>query len=264
MALRIEEDTLDAVKTEFHELYTEKDGKFILTGVEGMKTQDDINRLQTALNKERLVVKEVKDKFAPFKDLDPNEVLAKLDRIPELEALAAGKVDDTKIETIVQSRIAQQVAPLQRELEKVKTDKTALEEINKSFIQQNKQRAITDNVRSAAAKANVLPSAVDDAITLAERFFTVGDDGNVVTKDGLTPDLWLSDLQAAKPHWWGSSQGGGARGSEGFKGTNNPFSEEYWNMTEQAKLVLANPTKATQLAEAAGVKIGATAPLKKK
>lgn len=264
MALRIEEDTLDAVKTEFRELYTEKDGKFILTGVEGMKTQGDIDRLQTALNKERLVSKEVKEKFAVFKDLDPTEVLAKLDRIPELEALAAGKVDDTKIETIVQSRISQQVAPLQRELEKIKSDKTALEEINNSFIQQNRQRAITDNVRSAASKANVRPEAIDDAITLAERFFSVADDGNVVTKEGLTPDLWLSDLQNTKPHWWGTSQGGGARGSDGFKGLNNPFSEEHWNLTEQGKLLTSNPTKAQQLAEAAGVKVGATAPIKKK
>jgi len=47
MALKIIEENLDAVDAVYHSLYTEKDGKFQLTGVEGMKTDADIQRLQS-------------------------------------------------------------------------------------------------------------------------------------------------------------------------------------------------------------------------
>ena len=44
MALQIIVETLDDVDEKYHDLYTEKDGKFHLTGVDGMKTQADIDR----------------------------------------------------------------------------------------------------------------------------------------------------------------------------------------------------------------------------
>jgi hypothetical protein len=43
-------------------------------------------------------------------------------------------------------------------------------------------------------------------------------------------------------------------------GSKNPFTAANWNVTEQGRLVKVNPKMAASLAEAAGVKIGATRP----
>ena len=73
------------VPTEVAALYKEQDGKFVLQAtIEGMKTQEDVTKVQTALNKEREAHKALKDKF----DLLPAEVdLEKLQ--DDLDELAA-------------------------------------------------------------------------------------------------------------------------------------------------------------------------------
>lgn len=106
---------------------------------------------------------------------------------------------------------------------------------------------------------------------LAERVFEVDDEGNVTTKDGVgvTPgiaaDVWLTEMQDKRPHWWPQSQGGGAGGSGGGgAGGKNPFSAEGWNLTEQGRLVRENPEKADQMAKAAGTTVGGGRPAAKK
>lgn len=273
MGLKINEETLDAVDEIYHSLYTEQEGKFVLTGIDGMKTDADISRMNVALTKERAATNELKQKFSILAGKDPIEILASLDRIPELEALAAGnKVDDEKIETIVETRLRAKLNPLERQLEAEKAKIVSLEGINKMFIEKEKTVSIHSAVRKAATAANVRPEAIDDAITLAERFFELSDDGSVIAKDivgvtqGIDPAMWLSDLQAKKPHWWGESVGGGAGGTNsnsGFSGVSNPWSADNWNLTEQGKLYSKNPAKAEQMANAAGSSVGASRPTKK-
>jgi hypothetical protein len=82
---------------------------------------------------------------------------------------------------------------------------------------------------------------------------------------GIEPEAWLTDLQTKRAHWWGPSSGGGAGGNRGGVDTsNNPFSHEHWNMTEQGKLVRENRAKAEQLAKLAGTTIGGQKPAAKK
>ena len=45
--LELSYDTKDAIPNGFAELYTEKDGKFVLTGVNGMKTQTDVDNVDS-------------------------------------------------------------------------------------------------------------------------------------------------------------------------------------------------------------------------
>lgn len=270
MGLKIVEENLDLVDAAFHSLYTEQEGKFVLTGVDGMKTDADISRMNAAILKERTATAEAKAKYAAFNGQDPIEILAQLDRIPELEALASGKVDDTKIESIVETRLKAKLNPLERLLEAEKAKSANLENINKMFVEKEKTVSIHSAVRKAAAAANVRTEAIDDAITLAERYFELSDDGAVIAKDvpgvtqGIDPAMWLSDLQTKKPHWWGETVGGGAAGSNsGFSGINNPWTADNWNMTEQGKLYAKNPAKAEQMAKAAGSSVGASKPTKK-
>ena len=274
MGLKIVEENLDLVDAQFHSLYTEQEGKYVLTGIDGMKTDADIARLNSALTKERNDHKAVKEKFAVLAGKDPSDVIAQLDRVAELEAqveASKGKIDESKIETMVETRLKSKLAPLERELQTEKTRAEQLEAQNKQYVEKEKTLTIHSAIRKAASVANVRPEAVDDAIFLAERFFEINEDGSVIAKDiagvtaGIDPAMWLNDLQGKKPHWWGDSIGGGAMGSGtgNFGGAGNPWSETHWNMTEQGKILSANPAKADQMAKAAGVNIGATKPYKK-
>lgn len=265
-------DNLDNVPAEFHSLYTEKNGKFEITAIKGMKTDGDVQRIQQSLVKERNDHKKLKESVAPFLALgDVAEVQKKLDRVDELELLAEGKVDDAKIEKIVETRLASKLAPVQRELSIAKTQLTEKDGVIATFKQKEVSRTVGDAIRAAAKKANVLDSAVEDALLLGERVFEVNEDGTISAKDnvgvtpGIEPTVWFAEMQDKRPHWWGPTQGGGAGGSRGNTGlTANPWTDDNWNMTEQGKLYRENPTRATQLAKIAGTTIGGQRPVKRK
>jgi hypothetical protein len=272
MKLKPVVDNLDDVNSAFHELYTERGGKYEFTGVEGMKTQADVERVQTALAKERADHKTVKDQLASITaGRKPEEVVALLDKLPELEAAAAGKVDDEKLNGIVEVRIKSRLAPLERELGQVKTTLAEKDQIIDGFTKKDKTRMIHDAVRLAATGAKILPEALEDAILLADRIFEVDDAGKVVAKDnvgvtpGIDPSVWFTDLQPKRPHWWGASFGGGAGGNrQGQSGAVNPWTHEHWNMTEQGKIYSASADRANQLAKQAGTTVGGQKPAPRK
>jgi hypothetical protein len=252
----------DEVPQQYRDLYTEKNGKMELSGVEGVRTQADIDRVQEGLRKEREEHKSTKGKLAAYGDRKPEDVEAVFARLPELEAAAEGKLDDKKINTIVESRIIAKVAPVQRELDNAKKIIAERETEVKTFKDKERTRTIHDTVREAAGKSQgLVPTALEDILMFADRHFQIDDDGKVVTKDevgvtpGVAPDVWLTEMQQRKAHWWGSTNGGGAggnRGGNGNAGVANPYTHAGWNLTEQGKLVRDNPTKAEQLARSAG------------
>lgn len=273
MALKASVDTLDDVPAHFHELYTQVGDKFNLTGVEGMKPLDEFNTVYSSLTKERNDHKLAKQKLATFTAFgDPTELQNRLDRIPELEAAAGGKLDDVAINKLVDGRIGGKLAPVQRQLETALTENATLRETIGKYETSNKQRTITDELRIAATKIKVLDTAFEDAALLAERVFDVDEDGRIVAKQGMgctpgiTPEVWLIEMQQKRPHWWGPSMGGGARGSGagGAAGGSNPWTAENWNMTEQGQILRENRTKAEQLARSAGTTIGGAKPAAKK
>jgi hypothetical protein len=163
MGLQIVETSLDAVDPSFHSLYTEKDGQFVLTGVDGMKTDADVARINTALVKERADHKAVKDKIALLGGQDVTEVLAQLDRIPELELAASGKLDDTALNSIVETRLAAKVTPLQRQLDAANATALALQGEVGAYKLKQETDTIHSAIRAAAIKAGVRNEAIEDA-----------------------------------------------------------------------------------------------------
>lgn len=274
MAIKAVVEKLEEVPEQYRDLYTERNGKFEITGVEGMKTEADVTRLSSALEKERNDHKKTKQTWSVLGERKPEEVVAALDRIPELEAAAEGKVDDNKLNELVEKRIGTKTGPLQREIDKLKKDNAEKDEVITGFKAKERQRTIHDSVREAIGKSQGFQgAAVEDALLFAERMLDVTEEGKVVTKDnvGVTPGVdavvWLSDMQQKKPHWWGTSSGGGAGGNNGKgggAGGANPFSADGWNLTEQGKIVKENRARAEQLATAAGTRIGGPRPAKKK
>lgn len=122
MGLKAEVDDISTVEAPFRPLYTEKDGKHVLTGVEDMVPKKDLAAVKTEAGGYRISLKKAEDKLKAFGDLDPVKVHDDLARIPELEALATGKIDDKKINDIVEQRITAKIAPVQRAHDLLKTE----------------------------------------------------------------------------------------------------------------------------------------------
>jgi hypothetical protein len=263
--------SLDLIPTEVKHLFHEADGKWVLLRSSEIKTPDDVARVQEGLRKEREDHKETKKKLHQFNGLDPNEIHEKLDRFEELEAVAAGKLDDTKINDMVESRIKSRLAPLERQVGTLNQEKEALTNEITAYQTKEKRRAIRDHIRKAGTELKVRSTALEDAMLIGESVFDVLEGGTVVTKEGsdTTPGVdameWLTEQKLVRPHWWPESQGVGANGGNGGGGgINNPFTRENWNMTEQGRMVRMDRTKADMMAKAAGTTVGGGIPPAKK
>jgi len=272
MALKSTYSDIAEIPEAFQELYTERNGAYELTGVVGIKTQEDVTRVQTALTREREEHKATKEKFGAWGDLNHSEVMGQLDRIKELELAAEGKLDQAGIEEMVSRRLEASknslVAPLDRELNAVKTINQELMDRVQSYEKKEIRMTIEGNMRKAIAEAKVIPEAQDDVLMWSNQLFEVTEEGKTVTRDGvgvppgLDPGMWLAEMQTTKPHWWAQSGGGGARpGNRNVGGGPNPWSAAGWNMTAQgAYLNEQGPEKAAQMAKAAGTTVGGRKP----
>lgn len=263
-------EKLDAVPEAFRGLYTEKDGKAVLTHINGMKTPQDVANVQEALRKEREDHGAAKLSLKAWGALKPDEVQSKLDRMAELEAAAGGKLDEAAMQKIIDARLGQKTAPLERQLRDLTAERDTLQTEVGTLRGGMERRDMTDVVRAVATEMKVLGTAIPDVEMVAsmylERDTTTG--AFIVKADakGVTPGTdvkgFLKDMQKIRPHWWPASQGGGAGGG-GFGGDNgeNPWSTKGWNLTAQGKYVQENGlAKAQQAAAAVGSKVGATRP----
>jgi hypothetical protein len=278
-------DTKEEIPEGFDALYTEKGGKWELTGVVGVKTQADVDRVGEALRKEKEDHKKVKETLKTFEGIDPEEHHTLATTLEEtkaqLEAVKKdGTFDETKLEPLIQARVKQFVAPIERDKASIqkqleaKNVALAAAEAEKATLQQTIVTGqLERTIRDAAVAAKVLPTAVSDAVMRGTRQFELTEDGRVISKDGygitpgLTPAEWFKDEQEKSPHWWPPSVGGGSHGSGKsgsggtYAGANNPWSKDGWSMTKQGAVIKAlGPDKAAEVAAMAGCKIGDTKP----
>lgn len=268
MGLKAVVENLDNVDERYHDLYEERDGKYQLKRIEGMRTDADVERLQTALSKEREEHRRTKDSYSFLKGMDLDDVRERLDSFEELKIRAEkGDVSDEKLDQLVEARIKTKTAPLMRELDQLKGERDQLKETVGTFEAKEKRRTIKDAVTKAAQESKLRSEALEDAVMLAESVMQIDDEGNVITKDGVgvtpgvDPKVWLSDMQERRPHWWPESVGGGANGGRGKAGGGlNPWTAKNWNMTEQGRIFKENPDRAHQMAKAAGTKVGGGRP----
>jgi hypothetical protein len=265
----------------YGELYTEKNGKFELTAVEGVKTQADVDRATNALVKERNDHKLAREKLQQFGEFDPAALPVMVEELAEakakLEALTAEGNDQTvKVQAQIDAAVNRAVGPITRDKESIARQLDAAKkavaekeaEVAKLTADAESERTRLA-IRDAAIAAKVLPTAIDDAVLVGERMFETVD-GKLLTKgdNGITPGLspkeWAKEMEEKRPHWFPTSVGGGAQGGKGGGSSNkdNPFTAENWSVTKQGQLFKENPEKAAQMAARAGVKIGDVRPAK--
>jgi hypothetical protein len=257
----------------FAELYEERDGKWYLTGVEGMKTQADVDKLQGALKKERdaRVAAEGKlKKFEALGELDLDELIKAKDEVEDLRAQLEAAGGDTKSADAIQKRvdaaIASERAKMQRDLDK---ERAAHETAKKLLAaEQGKVTQLDGTLRSNTIEGALQKAAVEHKVESAAMadvlmyrgVFELDADGKPVTKDGvgfapgLSPSEWLAERKNDR-NWWAPSVGGGLEGTtKGGKLGENPFKKETFNVTKAMMLLNSDPAKAETLARAAGHK----------
>lgn len=277
--------TADEIPEGYADLYTERNGQFELTGIEGVKTQADVDRVTSALRKEREDHKKTKEIVTAFGDLNPEEVHQKLEGYDALneqyEALkATGGGTPEATENLIAARVKAALGPVERQRDQLqrRVEETQKVVTDKDGMIANLQNGITADrieraIRDAAVAAKVIAPAINDAVLNSRGIFEIEEGtGKIVTKDtpgvtpGLSPTEWLKDQQEARPHWWPQSLGGGAGGGSGsgnLSNKENPWSAAGWNITRQGQYVKQHGIdKATQMAERVGSKIGATSPPK--
>lgn len=278
-------EKIDEIPEPYRELYTEKGGKFELTGIAGIKTSADVARVQSALEKERNEHKATKEAAKAWGDMKPDEVQAKLDRIAELEAAAKGKIDDSKLEEMVNTRLERtlktRLAPVEREAAQTKAALAEAAKERDALKAEKISRIVGDAVRQVLVAEKVVPDVHDDVLLLADRVFELTEEGKIITREGvpliagmapqpgLDPASWLKEISGKRPSWWPESKGSGAKGSGNGGGGNfggaNPWSHEAWNMGEQKKyLEQHGEEKAQARAKAAGTTVGGLRPPPKK
>ena len=254
----------------YEELYSEKNGKYEFSGVEGLHTQESIDRLTGSLEAERKDHKETKAKLKVWTDLGVEADKAKEDlaRIPDLEAATKETFDEAtfneRVDRRVNDVIASKTTPLETQIRTLTSERDAALDDAERLRNEGRSRMIREEVMRVATAAKIVPEAHEDAGMLGERYLEVREsDGAIVTRDGISgisPGIpvvdWFQTMLNQRPFWNAPSTGAGATGSggKGFQGE-NPWSKENWNLTEQARLRVNDPKKARAAAVAAGVDV---------
>ncbi len=278
MKLKTKYENQDDIPEAHRELFEEKDGRWILTGIEGANDADAVKRLGDQRDKERKRANDAEAKLKRFEklgDKDPEELLKLADEVEDLkgrleEAEEAkgkgGKVDEDALQKRIDREVNKQVNPLKRQL----TDKeTELAKIRAEADEHKATAAALDGrirrgtleqeLSRKALELKVRPEAIADVLRYQD-VFEIDEDGKTIrTRDGVgvAPGIdvasWLSDMKSTRPHWWPDSVGGGSKGADG-KGSasDNPFAKGAFNLSKAGALIKTDPAKATTLAKQAG------------
>jgi hypothetical protein len=196
-------DVAEAVRT----FYEEKDGAFYLQ-VEGMVPKAHVDEFRENNIQLKNKVTEYETKF---KDIDPTKFL---------EYKAAAEKTPQAIDEAVRARVQQ----MQTEHTTVVNELTG----KVTTLSQTLDTVLIDgSLKSEAAKAGILPTALDDVVLRGRLVFKTengqpiaydGKGQKMYDKDGTSPlsvGGWLKDLKKSAPHLFQGMQGGGAGGSGG-------------------------------------------------
>ena len=260
-------DKLEDVDAAFHDLYEEKDGKFHFAAVPLTENEQALTQARQDAAKFRTENVSLKASLQAFKDLDPNTVKQALVENESLKAEleALGSKDKQKFEEAVAARVKTERAPLERELQTLKSTNDTLVKENGEHKANGEKRAKHDAMREACVALKVAEPAYagkwPDALKWAEENAVIGADGKVTDKEtGLPLKDALKHMleEGLQAHWWGTSSGGGGRGTQkDAPGVVNPWAKNSWNATQQGIIAAKDPSRAEALAKAAGVPVDA-------
>jgi len=259
----------------FGDHYKEVDGKFVLQ-VGGMKTQDDFDNYAEALKKRYAdAAADVSRKTGAGVTRD--ELMATVEEALKKAGVSTGKPNGKGDDKDQGGDVSARLHDLERNLASLTEKNEQLQKERDDALGTSRSTTITNALTQAATKAGATPDGVGNLVQLIEDKFEVSQAGDVVTKleagKGVTPNQAPEDYFASLARvpefrmFWPKSAGAGADAGSGGGGSGdlsaaNPWSKAGWNVTNQSKQYAADKPEAERLMKAAGVKLGATSPVR--
>lgn len=182
MALAFQMDNMEGVGEEIAALYTEKEGKFMLTGIEGISPKSKVDEFRNSNI-------ELTNQLKGFEGIDPAKYATMTTEIDELKIrLDKTDLDEEQIEKIVAGRV-----------KKMSDDFVESETGYKTTISTQSERINTlvldGTAREAAVANGIAETAVDDVIGRVRQTYTVGENGSPIGTDGEGKTLYDSTGQ---------------------------------------------------------------------
>lgn len=221
MGLKLEVATLDDVPEAQRGLYREASGKYLL----------DADGLDDALGAKAKLSEFRNNNIKLMKDLEDAkkshglsaDETAELKRLKDLEKDLKGKQTVSLAE--LEERVAERTSKLREEYTAKLTD---AEKEAKQYLTAFERERVGNVLRSEAAKAGVLPEALDDVMYRGDRVFRLQDDQvtafdskNEIMygRDGpLKVEEWFATLATTAKHLFAPNSGSGAEGSKKVSG----------------------------------------------
>ncbi|GEO80445.1 hypothetical protein [Pararhodospirillum oryzae] len=121
-------------------------------------------------------------------------------------------------------------------------------------VQEAADARLSADVHEACSRLGVRDACRADVVRAAREAFRVDDTLTLVplSADGpATLDAWLTTRRAESAPWWDVPTGAGVPPSRPEPGPPNPFARETLNLTEQGRLLRAQPELARRLRDQA-------------
>jgi hypothetical protein len=247
MGIELEYDGVGSIpEMTVKELFTEKDGKMVFTGIEGLKTQGDVDSLSEALRKERNDHGALKESFKAYDGLDALKARSAIEQNEILNLKLKDGIASEDVQSHIRTKIESGLKDFSTENQDLKQKLGILEgekltANHTKLIKELAQKDISEDMLDLVSGNLISISEVD----MSGELVTTGIGGY---EKGLTIKSVLSKMIEKNPRLMkqnSAGQGTGAQG--GNSAVKNPFSKEHFNRTEQHKLMQENPSLAKSL-----------------
>lgn len=223
----------DEIPEALRSLYVLRDGQFVLDldGDPGDDALKALERERKARAEAERALKELKGRLG---DLDPVKAREALQMIADMEAKALlGDLPPplaAKVEELVAKRTERIAADAKAKEQRFQAS-LETETVEKTRLQKQLEEILIDNtIRNTALKAGVQPTAVEDAVLYAKTVWKLKDGKPTAMKgeeilygkkpnEPMTPEEWIAERAADRPHWFQPSAGTGTLPGAGRPGT---------------------------------------------
>jgi hypothetical protein len=256
VALKAIIDSLDSVEEQFHALYEEKDGKFVLQ-IEGVEAHPGAQSLKSALDRVRGEKRTIAEKLTTAE--------SRLEGLPD-------DFDADAYETLKQQADGNEPPKIDERLDRQKADLEKKHKAEKDKLEGRiakldgtlRKTLVDDGLTKALVEAGISKDFLPAAKALlkergAVKLIEEDDEFQVLADNGIDDRMpltrfvteWATD---EGKHFVAKATGGDAKGGDAKRFGENPFDPKNPNKTKQQELIVANDAKARQMAEAVGVK----------
>lgn len=274
-------DSLDKVPESLRPFYVsdEKSGKFVAQVDGHYVPASKLVEFRDNNIEVRRQLTEAETAMADYRALgeDPKALQEEVSELRKLKQRLSDNelVDKKGWDQALSQRTEQMKQTLEGQINALKEQTQTFQKERDAAVAENKRIVVSGEITRAAVAAGVLPDAIPDLLSRADRSgWTRNDKGEVVLFDDktnsfvygsngvdyITPEEWVLSLKQSARHFFNLPFGGGASGSDSFVAGKNPWSKDGWDDMAQAAAYRADPVKAEQLAKAAGSRIGALRP----